>query len=111
MVDEFVLPACATGDAAAFHARTGVWPGRPLKQAAPSHWFMTVALHGDWRFRIVGQALTNVLQNAQDSLAEAGAKDPQIALELQINDGLVALHITDSGWFRKSIRRSCSSIM
>ena len=43
------------------------------------------------------QALTNVLQNAQDSLAEARVKDPQIALELQINDGLVALHITDNG--------------
>ena len=46
---------------------------------------------------LLRQALTNVLQNAQDSLAEARVKDPQIALELQINDGLVALHITDNG--------------
>ena len=46
---------------------------------------------------LLRQALTNVLQNAQDSLAEARVKDPQIALELQINDGLVTLHITDNG--------------
>ena len=79
----------ASGQAALFETQAAIIT---LAHDDPGDPYMVIGDSG-----LLRQALTNVLQNAQDSLAEARAKDPQIALELQINDGLVALHITDNG--------------
>ena len=79
----------ASGQAALFETQAATIT---LVHDDPADPYMVIGDSG-----LLRQALTNVLQNAQDSLAEARVKDPQIALELQINDGLVALHITDNG--------------
>ena len=79
----------ASGQAALFETQAATIT---LAHDDPGDPYMVIGDSG-----LLRQALTNVLQNAQDSLAEARVKDPQIALELQINDGLVALHITDNG--------------
>lgn len=46
---------------------------------------------------LLRQALTNVIQNALDGLSETKSEDPQITLELSVNDGFVTLHVTDNG--------------
>ena len=79
----------ASGQAALFETQAATIT---LAHDDPGDPYMVIGDSG-----LLRQALTNVLQNAQDSLAEARVKDPQIAVELQINDGLVALHITDNG--------------
>ena len=46
---------------------------------------------------LLRQALTNIIQNAMDSLGEAGLEKPCIDLELAPHDGLLQLAITDNG--------------
>ena len=46
---------------------------------------------------LLRQALTNIIQNAMDSLGEAGLEKPCIDLELTPHDGLLQLAITDNG--------------
>ena len=56
---------------------------------------------------LLRQALTNVIQNALDSLDGAGRDDPQIRLAMTVNDGFVSLMISDNGpGFPKSDRAS-----
>ena len=79
----------ASGQAALFETQTAAIT---FVHDDPDDPYMVIGDSG-----LLRQALTNVLQNAQDSLAEAKVEDPQIALELSVNDGLVTLHITDNG--------------
>ena len=46
---------------------------------------------------LLRQALTNIIQNALDSLGETSGKDPEIRLEMLVNDGFVCLSISDNG--------------
>ena len=46
---------------------------------------------------LLRQALTNIIQNAMDSLGEAGFEKPRIDLELTPHEGLLQLAITDNG--------------
>ena len=46
---------------------------------------------------LLRQALTNIIQNALDSLGAAKVPDPQIRLEMSVNDGFVCLEISDNG--------------
>jgi two-component system nitrogen regulation sensor histidine kinase NtrY len=46
---------------------------------------------------LLRQALTNIIQNALDSLAEISRETPEIRLEMTVNDGLVCLGISDNG--------------
>lgn len=56
---------------------------------------------------LLRQALTNVIQNALDSLDGAGRDDPQIWLVMTVKEGLVSLMISDNGpGFPKSDRAS-----
>ena len=56
---------------------------------------------------LLRQALTNVIQNALDSLDGAGRDDPQIRLAMTVNEGFVSLMISDNGpGFPKSDRAS-----
>ena len=56
---------------------------------------------------LLRQALTNVIQNALDSLDGAGRDDPQIRLAMTVKEGLVSLMISDNGpGFPKSDRAS-----
>ncbi|MEC8121091.1 MAG: ATP-binding protein [Pseudomonadota bacterium] len=56
---------------------------------------------------LLRQALTNVIQNALDSLDGAGRDDPQIRLAMTVNEAFVSLMISDNGpGFPKSDRAS-----
>jgi two-component system nitrogen regulation sensor histidine kinase NtrY len=46
---------------------------------------------------LLRQALTNLIQNASDSLLDDKTKNPKIILSLGINDGSVTIKITDNG--------------
>ena len=46
---------------------------------------------------LLRQALTNIIQNAMDSLAESGPESPHIVLELVPREGGLALTVTDNG--------------
>ena len=46
---------------------------------------------------LLRQALTNLIQNAADSMADAGTAKPQIDLSLSINDGFVVISVADNG--------------
>ena len=46
---------------------------------------------------LLRQALTNVIQNALDSLGGARTESPEIRLEMLVNDGFVRLEISDNG--------------
>jgi len=46
---------------------------------------------------LLRQALTNIIQNALDSLAENSVAKPCIDLELAVRDGFLALTVTDNG--------------
>ena len=46
---------------------------------------------------LLRQALTNIIQNAMDSLAESGPESPQVVLELVPREGGLALTVTDNG--------------
>lgn len=46
---------------------------------------------------LLRQALTNIIQNALDSLDGAGRADPQIRLAMTVKEGLVSLMISDNG--------------
>ena len=46
---------------------------------------------------LLRQALTNIIQNAMDSLAESGPNSPRIVLELAPREGGLALTVTDNG--------------
>ena len=46
---------------------------------------------------LLRQALTNLIQNAADSMADAGTAKPQIDLSLSINDGFVVMLVADNG--------------
>ena len=46
---------------------------------------------------LLRQALTNIIQNAIDSLSGARVAEPQIRLALSVNDGQVCLEVSDNG--------------
>jgi len=46
---------------------------------------------------LLRQALTNIIQNALDSLAETSDDTPEIRLVMTVNDGFVCLGISDNG--------------
>lgn len=46
---------------------------------------------------LLRQALTNIIQNAIDSLSGAAVEAPQIRLALSVNDGQVCLAVSDNG--------------
>jgi two-component system nitrogen regulation sensor histidine kinase NtrY len=46
---------------------------------------------------LLRQALTNLIQNAADSMADAGTATPRIDLSLSINDGFVVISVADNG--------------
>ena len=46
---------------------------------------------------LLRQALTNIIQNAIDSLSGANVRKPQIRLALSVNDGQVCLAVSDNG--------------
>ena len=46
---------------------------------------------------LLRQALTNIIQNALDSLGETLESNAEIRLEMSVNDGLVCLGISDNG--------------
>ena len=46
---------------------------------------------------LLRQALTNIIQNALDSLGEASGSTPEIRLAMTVNDGVVSLGISDNG--------------
>ena len=46
---------------------------------------------------LLRQALTNIIQNAIDSLSGARVAEPQIRLALLVNDGQVCLEVSDNG--------------
>ena len=46
---------------------------------------------------LLRQALTNIIQNAIDSLSGASVAEPQIRLALSVNDGQVFLEVSDNG--------------
>jgi|TARA_X000000950_G_scaffold90988_1_gene114493 two-component system nitrogen regulation sensor histidine kinase NtrY len=46
---------------------------------------------------LLRQALTNIIQNALDSLGEASGSKPEIRLAMTVNDGFVCLSISDNG--------------
>ncbi len=61
---------------------------------------------------LLRQALTNLIQNASDSLLDDKTKNPKIILSLGVNDGSVTVKITDNGpGFLIWILASCSSLM
>ena len=65
--------------------------------------FETTLGRPDVNDRVVGdagllrQALTNIIQNALDSLAEHKVTDPRIILALTSKDGSISLSVTDNG--------------
>jgi two-component system nitrogen regulation sensor histidine kinase NtrY len=46
---------------------------------------------------LLRQALTNLIQNAADSMADAGTPNPRIDLSLSINNGFVIISVADNG--------------
>ena len=46
---------------------------------------------------LLRQALTNIIQNAMDSLGEAGLENPRIDLDLAPHEGVLRLTVTDNG--------------
>ena len=46
---------------------------------------------------LLRQALTNLIQNAADSMADAGTPNQRIDLSLSINDGFVIITVADNG--------------
>ena len=46
---------------------------------------------------LLRQALTNIIQNALDSLVESSGSAPEIRLVMTVNDGFVCLGVSDNG--------------
>ena len=46
---------------------------------------------------LLRQALTNLIQNAAESMADAGTSNPRIDLSLSINNGFVIISVADNG--------------